>query len=401
MVTGGNFQFEHRIGSDVQTIMRPGSDCSICGFWGDGAGGAGGCGFWAAWPLDVSSCATPGGMSRGSPHDLHAISARSPSGPHICLLAPQCGSGREGRWVNTGGTGWRSCGIQVLSLARSFGSVKISRRTAAGDHLGVRAVLSQAASPPSCWSWPLESTPVYHGLVRAPPSSVDWRREMTRKTRENRQEFEQSLTSYAERTGFPVNELNRLRAERQAERRRLLTIRADTAAQVTNEDEAAFVYGVKSQRDTLGLLTTPSVITLNQPAAIGSQHHDEAKPFEFESHIEPFNSFARVLITDVHSGWDNGGVNFQFPWENASQSFAVINIGTLLRFTGLIQANSDNRFFSGEPSQCTTLCRSKRYQGGWMGSRLRRSRPWRDIGADHGKYPSTGGWVHRNRRRVV
>lgn len=172
---------------------------------------------------------------------------------------------------------------------------------------------------------------------------------MTRKTRENRQEFEQSLTSYAERTGFPVDELNRLRAERQAERRRLLTIRGDTAAQVTNDDEAAFVYGVKSQRDTLGLLTTPLVITLNQPAAIGSQHFDEAKPFEFESHIEPFNSFARVLINDVHSGFDNGGVNFQFPWENASQSFAVINIGTLLRFTGLIQANSDNRFFSGDP----------------------------------------------------
>jgi len=171
---------------------------------------------------------------------------------------------------------------------------------------------------------------------------------MTRKTRENRQEFEQSLTSYAERTGFPVDELNRLRAERQAERRRLLTIRADTAAQVTNDDEAAFVYGVKSQRDTVGLLTTPSVITLNQPAAIGSQHLDEAQPFEFESHIEPFNSFARVLINDVHSGRDTADVVFQFPWENASQSIAVINIGTLLRLTGFIQANSDNRFFGGD-----------------------------------------------------
>jgi hypothetical protein len=164
------------------------------------------------------------------------------------------------------------------------------------------------------------------------------------------QEIEQLLISYAERTGFPVDELNRLRAERQAERRRLLAIQTTTGAQVTDEEEAAFVHGVRSRHAASGAPPTPSaVVTLNQPDGISAQHTNPVQPIDVERNIEPFNSSARVLIQDVHSGGDTAVVAFQFTWANASTFLAFISISTLLRFTGFVQAQSDTGFFGVDP----------------------------------------------------
>jgi hypothetical protein len=166
--------------------------------------------------------------------------------------------------------------------------------------------------------------------------------------RENKQQIEQLLKSYAERTGFPLDELNRLKAERQAERHRLVTTKANTAAQVTNEEEAAFVHAVTSQHDTFRLLTTSSVITLSEPNTITLQHSNPNKEVGFDTHLEAFNSSARITV-DQHTGNDSIQVSFQFRWENPNQSVAVINIGTLLRFTGFIEAISDTQIFDGDP----------------------------------------------------
>jgi hypothetical protein len=158
---------------------------------------------------------------------------------------------------------------------------------------------------------------------------------VTQTMRENKQENEQLLRSYAERTGFPSDRLNKLRAERQAEQRRLLAIRADAAAQVTDDEEAAFLRGLKGQRDALGLLTTPSstVVTLNQPVMISSQHTHEGQPFDFESHLEPFNSCTTLGVIDTHSGSDEILVTFEFAWDNPSSSVVVIDIGTMIRLS--------------------------------------------------------------------
>jgi hypothetical protein len=170
---------------------------------------------------------------------------------------------------------------------------------------------------------------------------------MTPAMRENSQEIEQLLRSYAEGTGFPVDEFNRLRAERQAERRRLLAIQADAEARVTDEEEAAFVQAVRSQREAVDLFTSATVITLSQPEAISFTRLGTPIAVDFEKHFEPFNSSARVHI-DTHTGAGPVLVSFQFPWENTSPSPAVINIGTLLRLTGKVEAISDNRFNGGD-----------------------------------------------------
>jgi hypothetical protein len=68
---------------------------------------------------------------------------------------------------------------------------------------------------------------------------------------------------------LPRYELNRLRAERQAERRRLFARQAADAAQVTYEEEGTFRQAMESQREAARLLSPQvGVIKLDHPLEI-------------------------------------------------------------------------------------------------------------------------------------
>lgn len=159
---------------------------------------------------------------------------------------------------------------------------------------------------------------------------------------------EQLVRLCAGRTGLPVDELDAVRARRRAERRRLQAMRADAVARTTDAEQDAFRRGVRAQREALARITaTTTLTTLSEPDAIDGDHTDTAQTFDFDRHLEPFNSFARVHA-ESHSGGDGITVEFRFTWSNPQQTAAVVNIGTLLRFTGFVEAISDNRLFGGD-----------------------------------------------------
>jgi len=160
----------------------------------------------------------------------------------------------------------------------------------------------------------------------------------------NRQAAGKLLADYLQRTGFPLDEFNRLKAAHRAERRCLLAAAeandAGTAAMLEAESAAARALW----RNASGLLAPQTtVITLDAPFEISLPVH--ARPIDFSKHIEPLNSFARVGL-DTHSGTDAPVVFFFFSWQNPGP-IAVINALTLLRFTGICQVEADSGIFSG------------------------------------------------------
>jgi hypothetical protein len=161
----------------------------------------------------------------------------------------------------------------------------------------------------------------------------------------NGREIQQLLRSYAERTGFPLDELNRLRAERQAERRRLFACQAADAAQVANEEEVRFLQAMESRRETLNRLSAPAtVLTLGLPNDVVLLNN--VNPVDFHPHIESLNSYAKIAINTT-AGSDSPVVIFKWQWQNPSQSAAVINVGTMLRFSGFCEVIADTGIFSG------------------------------------------------------
>jgi hypothetical protein len=213
----------------------------------------------------------------------------------------------------------------------------------------------------------------------------------------NGRQIQQLLKSYAERAGFPVDELNRLRAKRQAERRRLFASRAADAAQVTNEEEVGFRQAMESQRQASRLLSALMLITLDQPNDI-FLFPIPVNPVDFAKHIESFNSSAKISL-NRQSGSDSVSVFFFFLWEKSIlcgyQCWHIAKIHWYLSghhgYRDLFWTQKLPRGFSP----------SRRCQGEWMGNRRGRQRPHRDVRACLGKYISTGGASRRRRRRII
>ena len=170
---------------------------------------------------------------------------------------------------------------------------------------------------------------------------------------DNRKQAEQLLQAYAQKAGLPLDQLERLKAERRAEQRRLLNQAAEDGAEYAQRMEAERRAGLQSWRKARTLLspqTQASIIRVEEPvevAPLGNQ-----RPIDFSSHIEPLNSFARLNIdTGSDSGHDDVSVVFFFVWQNPNPSTAVIDALTMLRFNGSCRVEADSGFWGGPTNQ--------------------------------------------------
>jgi hypothetical protein len=173
---------------------------------------------------------------------------------------------------------------------------------------------------------------------------------------EVRSEIRQLLKSWAERTGFPLDELNRLQAKRQAAPPRIPANRAPVSAFVPDEEDVAFRQALEKDRELLRSLSPQTTfITLDHPDTI--ELIDPLPVKLFEKSIGPFSSFARLL---VNIGGlpisDNPIVRATYKWtNNISEVLAVINVQTLLRIhcsydifahAGVFDGNTNKLFIS-------------------------------------------------------
>jgi len=152
------------------------------------------------------------------------------------------------------------------------------------------------------------------------------------------------LRSYLAKTGFPVDELNKLRAAVSEERRKLLDTRETETAKNLAADEIVLRQGLENFRQAAMLLAQPfqsRLVTLAQPFLIWQYPHPQLDIF-IDSGIAPNNSFIKVKV-DVHTGSDDTYFVFHFLWTNQSEFPAVISAKTSLIFNGfgLVEADSD------------------------------------------------------------
>jgi hypothetical protein len=152
------------------------------------------------------------------------------------------------------------------------------------------------------------------------------------------------LRSYLAKSGFPVDELNKLRAAVSEERRKLLDTREAETAKNLAADEIVLRQGLENFRQAAMLLARPfqsRLVTLDQPFLIWQYPNPQLNIF-IDSEAAPGSSFIKVKV-DVHTGSDDTYFVFHFLWTNQSEFPAVISAKTSLIFNGfgLVEADSD------------------------------------------------------------
>ena len=133
----------------------------------------------------------------------------------------------------------------------------------------------------------------------------------------------------------------------------LQTIQPTSKCAVT---EAAYQQAVASRRRALALLSDPfqsHFVTLGEPSLVWDIPY---RPDYFVgSNIEPFNSWAKILINTDHINIssDSTSFYFQFPWLNESDADAVVNCGTSLVVNGSADVSAAPGIFSGDKAYLT------------------------------------------------
>jgi hypothetical protein len=182
--------------------------------------------------------------------------------------------------------------------------------------------------------------------LRIPPTSA-----ALTKTQRRIQEL---LQSHLETAAFPTEQLNKLTAKAQAERRNLFDARVAERAKNASADNIAFRQGLDNLRQAQGLLAKPyqsQLIALDQPSLI-EEYPDQNFGIWIDWAIDPNNSFIKVKI-DTNSGSYSTTFAFHFYWTNPSLYYAVVNAGTSLIFNGICEVEGAQGIFSGDSGSLT------------------------------------------------
>lgn len=142
--------------------------------------------------------------------------------------------------------------------------------------------------------------------------------------------------------GLDVKKIQQIRTEHHTELRRILEAqKADTAKEIAARAHIV-QRAIENKKKALELLankaylTTP--ITISTPITIISRPTGIVS----DSHIEPFNNWARLSQTvrteDPLSG--ESKLSFLFAWQNPSNFLAVINCNSDLILNGIAQAHA-------------------------------------------------------------
>jgi hypothetical protein len=149
-------------------------------------------------------------------------------------------------------------------------------------------------------------------------------------------ELEQIFASFLRNSKFDVDKLEGLRTRSTADLQRFVEIAKAQAIKGSAKAKKAVRSDVASRLSAikhLGRLAKqpalPTLITLDKPFLIWASPHSNIL---YDSHIEPYNSWAKINITSTASRQDK--LSFYFLWENPSDYYAGINVSTSLALNG-------------------------------------------------------------------
>jgi hypothetical protein len=173
--------------------------------------------------------------------------------------------------------------------------------------------------------------------------------------RANERTAERLLTSVLDKSGFDFAKFEEIQAHNRAECRRILEAQQAQAVKRSAEAKATFRSAVDNRRKIIEQLVAStntagnvqiSQVVLNEPFMIGPTGPAIDLSFD-ESHIEPWNSWAKFTIDSTGSlGGDV--VNFFFSWENSSDQYVVIDVDSWLMLNGSCKLDIPGHLFDYE-----------------------------------------------------
>ncbi len=187
-------------------------------------------------------------------------------------------------------------------------------------------------------------------------------------------ELDNLIKYYFEKSGLPVEAINKLRAEIANERRRLSAVQAANKAENLPADKIGLRQAAANRQQALGILSVPfqyKIINLDLPFLIWeypSPQFINPNPhlnFLLEGQIQRYDSFARILV-DTHSGIAARDFVFHFIWTNPSEFAAVVNIDTFLHLNGFAHVTTDTTFYTGKTNYLNITAALEVYRwSGW------------------------------------
>jgi hypothetical protein len=176
----------------------------------------------------------------------------------------------------------------------------------------------------------------------------------------NRREVERMLRPLLTNAGFDVDELNKLLAQQQIERRQNFEKQQSDAADHSAADREAFHRSIEEgfqaseylknlPFDTGGLA---SLITLPTPFLIWEWPHLDQSLVRGQ--LEPLKSFAKFLLNVPAYSFDNDNgsgeteVSFYFLWENESDYIAIVKCFSVVGLNGSCDLEANNGILSGD-----------------------------------------------------
>jgi hypothetical protein len=178
----------------------------------------------------------------------------------------------------------------------------------------------------------------------------------------NRQAVAQVLAPFFSKAGLDLDKVNGVLAHNQAElRRNFQKQKLETAkhsASHINALRGAIELGQKAlkhlgNRPPAADSGLSSLISLTTPFLIWEWPHPNLDQLR-DSHIEPLNSWAKILIDipaysfDNDMGADTKEFSFYFLWTNESDFLAVAKVFSVLSLTGACEAWANSGVLSGD-----------------------------------------------------
>jgi len=165
----------------------------------------------------------------------------------------------------------------------------------------------------------------------------------------SRRQGEKALASYLKKTGFDFASYERIRAQQQAELRRLLKQAEAASIKRSSSRKKALAKDIANWREKVERIRDATLVSpfvpvfevVETPFLIWPTNHLEL----LDSHIQPWNNTAKVRAQWRDEGSEN--LRFIFVWENPNDKWSVVNVESNLAVNGTCDAYTEGGFFVG------------------------------------------------------
>jgi len=167
----------------------------------------------------------------------------------------------------------------------------------------------------------------------------------------NKRKLGEQIRAFLTKSGLELEKLDKIIADNQSERRRLLEKEKAQAQKVLPKIEDTFRHGIDGRFKAFELanssnINPPTFTVLDTPTFI----HAHPRNILTASHIEPRNSTAQIryVTTDTDEGTEDASASFFFQWQNSSLNPVLLaNIASHLVVKGLFEVTAALSVFLG------------------------------------------------------